>query len=113
VAATGLAAETSTRTAHEGGRPLNNANGSAEPKRMLRGLTPWGGGGVVVVVAFVVAVVLLTGGGTPPDVAGTPTASATATAAASVAAQVETIQDVGDRPSAIVRIGRDLFVTGR
>jgi YVTN family beta-propeller protein len=113
-AATGLAvAETSTRTAHEGVRPLNNSNGAVEPKPMLRGLTPWVGAGAIAVAAAAV-VVGLTRGEDPPAVVTTPTATATASAtvAASVATRVETIEKVGDRPNAIVRIGGELFVAG-
>jgi YVTN family beta-propeller protein len=122
----GLAGEAPTRTAppwgsdppdtlYEGVRPLNNSNGGPEPKPMLRGLTPtWAGVGVVVVVALVVVVVLLTRGDDPPAVVATaaPTVAASATPT-SVATNVQTIQDVGDRPAGIVRVGRDLFVTGR
>jgi YVTN family beta-propeller protein len=69
---------------------------------------------VVVVVALVVVVVLLTRGDDPPAVVATaaPTVAASATPT-SVATNVQTIQDVGDRPAGIVRVGRDLFVTGR
>jgi streptogramin lyase len=117
-AAHGLADEPSTRTspALKGSDPSSGAREGNLSGRIARGLTPWGGV-TAIVVAAVVVVALLSRGDGPGAVVGTPTATetatATATASGSIAAEVTTIQGVGNRPSGIARIGRELFVTGR
>jgi outer membrane protein assembly factor BamB len=111
--ARGAAAPGSGRTELDPIAEASTRTTPAPPRERPR-RRPLAAGAGLAAAAVLAAALLLTRGDDPPAVVATPAPTATVAATPpSIAEKVETIEDVGDRPSQLARVGDDLFVTGR